>query len=104
MSVHKKVKKREIYIQVHTMYIHAIDNVHVCKYSSLILSEIPALLCTVTGHHHPSSCYPSLSRPYCIEEVNYNVQLEDCWYASPSQQLFKFFTCYLCPNLKGGKP
>ncbi len=36
--------------------------------------------------------------PYCIEEVNENVQLEDCWYAS--QQLL--FTCYLCP--KGGRP
>jgi hypothetical protein len=43
-----------IYIQVHSMYIHSIDNIHIYMY--LIISEIPALLCT--GHH---PCYPSLS-------------------------------------------
>ncbi len=36
--------------------------------------------------------------PYCIEEGNNYVQLEDCWYASP--QLL--FTWYLLPT--GGRP
>ncbi len=35
--------------------------------------------------------------PYCMQEVNEDVPLEDCWYACP--QLL--FTCYLRPT--GGR-
>ncbi len=36
--------------------------------------------------------------PYCIEEVNDNVQLEDCWYAHP--QLFFTWYILICTALK----
>ncbi len=36
--------------------------------------------------------------PYCIEEVNEDVPLEDCWYA----RMQLLFTCYLRPM--GGRP
>ncbi len=38
--------------------------------------------------------------PYCIEDVNVDVPLEDCWYVR--QQLL--FICYLHPMGASGRP
>jgi hypothetical protein len=70
------------------MYIHAIDNVH--EFMCLIISEIRVFFVQDTILVIPPY-------PYCIEEVNNDIPLKDCWYAR--QQLL--FTCYLRP--KGGR-
>ena len=70
------------------MYMHAVYYVHECMY--LIISYIQR--CYVQDTILVIPPYP-----YCIEEENDDVPLEDCWYARP--QLL--FTCYLRP--KGGR-
>ena len=76
-------------IHVHNMYMHTVYYVHECMY--LIISYIQR--CYVQDTILVIPPYP-----YCIEEENDDVLLEDCWYARPQLLFTCYLTCYIYSN------